>query len=55
MHLFYQELAFEVMSLFTSDMPAEDLKALIDKSYSTFRSPDVAPVMPVGDMHILEL
>ncbi len=53
--LSYQELAFEVMSLFTTDMPAEDLKALIDKSYSTFRSPEVAPVVPVGNLHILEL
>jgi threonine synthase len=54
-HLSYQDLAFEVMSLFVTDMPAEDLKALIDKSYSTFRAPDVTPVVPVGDMHILEL
>ena len=53
--LSYPELAFEVMSLFTTDMPAEDLKALIDKSYSTFRALDVAPVMPVGNLHILEL
>jgi threonine synthase len=53
--LSYQELAFEVMSLFTTDMPAEDLKQLIVKSYSTFRVPDVTPVVPVGDLHILEL
>ena len=53
--LSYQELAFEVMSLFTTDMPADDLKTLIEKSYSTFRSPEVAPVVPVGDVHILEL
>lgn len=53
--LSYQELAFEVMSLFTTDMPSEDLKALIDKSYATFRAPDVAPVVPVGNVHILEL
>ncbi len=54
-NLSYQELAFEVMSLFTTDMPAEDLKALIEKSYSTFRAPEVTPVVPVGDLHILEL
>lgn len=53
--LSYQELAFEVMSLFTTDMPAEDLKTLIHKSYSTFRAPDVTPVVPVGEVHILEL
>lgn len=54
-HLSYQELAFEVMSLFTTDMPDEDLKALVDKSYATFRSPEVTPLMPVGNLHILEL
>jgi threonine synthase len=53
--LTYQELAFEVMSLFATDMPAEDLKTLINKSYSTFRSPEVTPVVPVGNLHILEL
>lgn len=53
--LSYQELAFEVMNLFTTDMPAEDLKVLIEKSYSTFRSPEVAPVVPVGNFQILEL
>ena len=54
-HLSYQELAFEVMSLFTTDMPTDDLKALIDKSYSTFRSPEIAPVVPAGDFQLLEL
>lgn len=51
----YQELAFEVMRLFVSDIPASDLKALIDKSYATFRAADVAPVIPIGGFHILEL
>jgi len=54
-NLSYQELAFEVMSLFTTDMPTDDLKGLIEKSYSTFRADDVTPVVPVGDLHILEL
>jgi len=53
--LSYQELAFEVMSLFATDMPSEDLKGLIDKSYATFRAPEVTPVVPVGNVHILEL
>jgi threonine synthase len=53
--LSYQELAFEVMSLFATDIPAADLKALIQKSYSTFRTPDVAPVIPVDGFHVLEL
>ncbi len=53
--LSYQELAFEIMSLFATDIPAADLRALIEKSYSTFRTPEVAPVIPVGDFHIVEL
>jgi len=53
--LSYPELAFEVMSLFITDMPADDLKELIEKSYSVFRVTEVAPVIPVGDLHILEL
>ncbi len=54
-NLTYQELAFEVMSLFTTDMPADDLKHLIEKSYSTFRAEEITPVVSVGDLHILEL
>ena len=53
--LSYQELAFEVMSLFTTDMPADDLKGLIEKSYSTFRAKEVTPVVSVGDLYVLEL
>lgn len=54
-NLSYQELAFEVMSLFATDIPAADLKMLINKSYSTFRALEVAPVVPVNGFHILEL
>jgi len=54
-NLSYQELAFEVMRLFATDIPSADLKALIEKSYSTFRTLDVAPVIPVNGFHILEL
>jgi threonine synthase len=53
--LSYQELAFEVMRLFVTDIPEDDLKTLIEKSYSTFRISEVAPVVSVGNLHILEL
>lgn len=53
--LSYQELAFEVMSRFATDIPSADLKALIEKSYSTFRAPEVTPVIPVDGFHVLEL
>jgi threonine synthase len=43
------------MGLFATDIPAADLKALIEKSYATFRAPEVAPVIPVNGFHVLEL
>ncbi|WP_136081254.1 threonine synthase [Pontiella desulfatans] len=53
--LSYTELAFEVISLFATDIPAADLKKLIDDSYATFNHPEVAPSVQVGDFEILEL
>ena len=50
----YGALAFEVMRRF-ADLPADDLRAMIDGSYATFRHPDVTPVVAVNDIHILEL
>ena len=51
----YQDLAFEVMRLFADDIPADDLRALIEKSYATFRAKEVTPLVQVGDIFILEL
>ena len=53
--LSYQDLAFEVLSLFVTDIPSHDLKTLIDRSYSTFTHPGITPVIRHGDIHILEL
>lgn len=52
--LAYDDLAFEIMRLFT-DLDEPALRALIQRSYDTFRHPDVTPVRSVGDLHILEL
>lgn len=52
--LSYADLAFEIMRLFT-DIPEKDLRAIITDSYSSFRHPEVAPVVKVGDLHVLEL
>ncbi len=47
--LSYQELAFKVMSPFVADsIPEEDLKALIDASYSNFRHPAIVPLVQTG-------
>jgi len=53
--LSYQELAFEIMSLFADDIPVEVLAELIRKSYATFRHPEITPVVSAGEMQILEL
>jgi len=52
--LSYQDLAFEIMSLFV-DIPGEDLRRLVDRSYAAFRHPEVAPAVEHGPVHILEL
>jgi threonine synthase len=51
----YQDLAFEVISRFVDDIPAPDLKDLIDRSYASFSDPGITPLVRVGEIHILEL
>jgi threonine synthase len=53
--LAYTDLAFEVMRLFATDIPDEDLKALVNASYATFDHPEVTPTVKVGEVHVLEL
>ncbi|MFH0879162.1 MAG: threonine synthase [Lentisphaerota bacterium] len=50
----YQDLAFEIIRLY-ADLPEDKLRALIEKSYSTFCDPDITPVKTVGDVFVLEL
>jgi len=52
--LSYQEITFEILRLFV-DLPDDDLTHLIEESYAVFRHPEVAPALPVGSVHILEL
>lgn len=52
--LSYQDITFEVLRLFT-DLPEDDLRALIDRSYRAFRHPEIAPAQPVGPVWVLEL
>jgi threonine synthase len=52
--LSYQDITFEILRLFV-DLPDDDLRHLIERSYMTFRHPEIAPAWPVGPVHILEL
>ena len=51
----YPDLAFEIIRLFSDDIPDARLRALISEAYSTFSHPEIAPVRKVGDRHIVEL
>ena len=55
--LSYQELAFKVMQPFVAgELSDDELKTLIDKSYSTFRHKGIAPLVQTGHNEwVLEL
>lgn len=58
--LSFNEVAFKVLSLYISrdEIPENDLKKLIEKSFSTFRSKDVTPLETLNsdkNLHVLEL
>jgi threonine synthase len=54
-HLPYRELAFKILSLFCDDIPANDLRNIINRSYDSFNHPDITPTVTKGGVHILEL
>ena len=53
--LSYPDLTFEIMSRFIDDIPSNSLKDIISRSYTTFNSEEVTPLIHHGDYHILEL
>ncbi len=52
--LSFQDLAYEIMRPYV-DLTDEDLARLVRVSYAGFRSPDVTPIVRVGDVSVLEL
>ena len=51
----YAALAFAILSLYIDDIPAADLKAICDKTYTqeVFGTQQITPVRPLeGDLHI---
>lgn len=59
-NLSFIELAHAVLSLYipTDEIPSDDLKRLVEKSYGTFRHPDTTPLHQlddVGEQYVLEL
>jgi threonine synthase len=52
----YAELCFEFMRVFATDIPAETLRSLIERSYTRFDHPDIAPLKPLAkNLYVLEL
>ena len=60
MDLSFQELAFKIFSLYISpsEIPPDDLRDIVNRSYSTFRAPDITPLVTLQEkeqIHLLEL
>ena len=53
----YIELAYTVISRFVGpeDVPTDKLKDIVHRSFSTFRTPEVTPVVKLSDVWVLEL
>ncbi|KAK5016141.1 threonine synthase, partial [Cryomyces antarcticus] len=56
----FDELAYEIFSLYISrdEIPTRDLKDIIKRSYATFRTPNVTPLVTLDEsknIHLLEL
>jgi len=54
----YPQLAFEILSQFATDIPADDLRALLDKTYTRdiFHSDEITPLKTLEPgLHILAL
>ena len=59
-NLNFEELAFEIFSLYISpsEIPPNDLKDIISRSYRTFRTPDITPLIKLDEkknLYLLEL
>ncbi len=52
----YAALAFEILSLYIDDIPAADLKAICEKTYTAavFGTPAITPLKPLGDGFYLQ-
>ena len=61
--LSYPDLAFAILREFTDDIPPEDLRAMVERSYEPvsgeagngFDAPEITPLAPLGDLYLLEL
>lgn len=52
--LSYRDLASKIISIF-ADLPSTEAERIVSLSYDTFSEPEVVKIVPVGDLHVLEL
>ncbi len=54
--LAYPELCYEFLRVFATDIPADELRAIVQRSYATFSHPEIAPLRQLGaKLHVMEL
>ena len=53
--LAFRELAVELFDEFIDDIPRDALERIVEMAFASFRHADVAPLVRVGDLHVLEL
>lgn len=52
----YAELCFEFLRVFANDIEPATLRSIVDKSYTTFNHPEIAPLKQLAPkLHVLEL
>ena len=51
----YPQLAFEIIRLFATDIPEDQLRELVARTYGQAFPEGVAPVVRVGDLFVMEL
>ena len=51
----FVDLALKILPLYIDDIPLEDLEPLVRSAYATFSHPEVVPLIPVGDVNVVEL
>ena len=53
--LSFAELAYEIISLYASDIDSTALRSIVNDAFATFDEPNVTPLVQIDKLHVLEL
>ena len=53
--LSFRELAYEIVSLYATDIDPNALRDILRDAFNSFDEADVAPLVQINDLHVLEL